>query len=60
MTDVPNPKLLLATTEELEQGLAYALRHNGKNQFKPSSEMMAQITASHLERWLSQSGFVVI
>ncbi len=60
MTDVPAPKLLPTTAEELELGLAYALRHDGKKQFKHSGEMMAQITASHLVRWLAQSGFVVM
>ena len=60
MTDAPAPKLLPTTATELEQGLAYALRHDGKKQFKHSGEMMAQITASHLVRWLEQSGFVVL
>ena len=60
MTDAPAPKLLPTTATELEQGLAYALGHDGKKQFKHSGEMMAQITASHLVRWLAQSGFVVL
>ncbi len=60
MTDAPAPKLLPTTATELELGLAYALRHDGKKQFKHSGEMMAQITASHLMRWLEQSGFVVL
>ena len=60
MTDAPAPKLLPTTAAELEQGLAYALRHDGKKQFKHSGEMLAQITASHLVRWLAQSGFVVM
>ena len=60
MADAPAPKLLPTTAAELELGLAYALRHDGKKQFKHSSETMAQITASHLVRWLDQSGFVVL
>ena len=60
MTDAPAPKLLPTTDAELEQGLAYALRHDGKKQFKHSGEMMAQITASHLFHSLTQAGFVAI
>ena len=60
MTGAPVSKLLPTATEELEQDLAYALCHDGKKQFKHSGETMAQITVSHLVRWLAQSGFVVM
>jgi hypothetical protein len=49
-----------ATTDDLEQALAHALRFDGRRQFKLAGESMAKITAAHLVRCMAQSGFVVM
>jgi hypothetical protein len=49
-----------ASSAELEQALAHALRFDGRRAFKLSGESMAQITAVHLAACLRQSGFVVM
>ena len=53
-------RLTQATPEDLESTLAHALRHDGKKPFKPSGEATARITAAHLLRALTQSGFIVM
>ncbi len=59
MADTPKT-LRPATTDELEQALAHALRFDGRKAFKLSGESMAKITAAHLAEQLRQSGFVVM
>jgi len=59
MTDTPQ-SLRPASTDELEQTLAHALRFDGRKAFKLSGESMAKITAAHLAECLRQSGFVVM
>jgi hypothetical protein len=45
-----------ATREELTESLAFALRFDGRKQFRTSTESMAKITAKHLEL----SGYVLM
>lgn len=49
-----------ASPADLEQAIAHALQYDGRKTFKPSSEMMARITAAHLVECLVRSGFVVM
>ncbi len=61
MADEPAPEKLLPTTEdELTFALSYALRHDGRREFKHSGEIMAKLTASHLIEHLRKQGFVVM
>jgi len=59
MIDAPLP-LRPATSDEIEQALAHALRFDGRKAFRLSGESMAKITAAHLAECLRQSGFVVM
>jgi hypothetical protein len=54
------PPLRPAAIDEIEQALAHALQFDGRKSFKPSGEMMAKITASHLVECLRRSGFVIM
>ena len=49
-----------ATTDELAQALAFALRFQGRKRVHQGDELMANITAERLIRHLEQSGFVVM
>ena len=60
MDEQPTRKLLPVTPEELEQAVSHALRFDGRKHFKLSGEIMGKITAAHLVRCLTQSGFVVM
>jgi hypothetical protein len=49
-----------ATSEDVEQALAFALTHDGRKSYRLSSEAMARIVAAHLLRHLEISGFVLM
>jgi hypothetical protein len=49
-----------ATTEEIADSLAFALRYDGRKRVNHADEMMARITAERLIRHLKESGFVVM
>lgn len=57
---MPDEPLRPADSDDLCQALAFALTHDGRRQFRTSSESMARITAEHLARHLEMSGFVVM
>jgi hypothetical protein len=52
--------LLPATTEEIAQALAFALRYDGRKRVRQADEMMANIVADRLIRHLERSGFVIM
>jgi hypothetical protein len=58
--DMPDEALRPADPDDLCRALAFALTHDGRRQFKASSEHTAQITAEHLARHLEMPGFVVM
>ncbi len=58
MTD-PAP-LRPATSDEIAQSLAFALRYNGRKRVHDADDIMARITAERLVRHLQQSGFVLM
>lgn len=58
MTD--DPSLRLATPEEIEESLSYALRFKGRKRADVAGPMIARIAAEHLRRHLEASGFVVM
>jgi hypothetical protein len=58
MTDTP--PLTPATTDDLAESLAFALRWNGRKRVHDADAMMARITAERLVEHLRQSGFVVM
>ncbi|WP_428484967.1 hypothetical protein [Rhodopila sp.] len=49
-----------ATTEEIADSIAFALRYEGRKRVNHADEMMARITADRLVRHLRGSGFVVM
>ena len=49
-----------ATTEELEQALAHALRFRGRKRVHDADPLGAQLVAERLIEALRQSGFVVM
>ncbi len=53
-------KLRPATTQEIADSLAFALRYEGRKRVTHADEMMARITAERLVRHLRGSGFVVM
>jgi hypothetical protein len=53
-------KLRPATTEEIADSIAFALRYEGRKRVTHADEMMARITADRLVRHLRRSGFVVL
>jgi hypothetical protein len=53
-------KLRPATTEEIADSIAFALRYEGRKRVTHADEMMARITADRLVRHLRRSGFVVM
>ena len=53
-------KLRPATTEEIADSIAFALRYEGRKRVNHADEMMAPITADRLVRHLRRSGFVVM
>jgi hypothetical protein len=54
------PSLRPATTDEIEQALAFALQFNGRKRVHQGDELMARITAERLAEHLERSGFVVM
>ena len=53
-------KLSPATTEDVANALAFALRFHGRKRVNSAYEYMAQITAARLCEHLRQSGFVIM
>ncbi len=49
-----------ATTEDVADALAFALRFHGRKRVNTAYEYMAQITAARLCEHLRQSGFVIM
>ena len=58
--DEPTRKLFPVTPEELEQAVSHAQSYDGRKHFKLAGEIIGEITAAHLVRYLTQSGFVVM
>jgi hypothetical protein len=58
MTETPH--LRPATTDEITEALAFALRYDGRRRVFTADEPMARITADRLVRHLEGSGFVVM
>jgi hypothetical protein len=59
MTRAPE-NLTPATSEEIADAIAFALRYSGRKRVHDSSEMMAAIVAKRLAQHLERSGFVVM
>ena len=49
-----------ATTAEIAESIAFALRYDGRKRVHHADEMMARITAERLVKHLQSSGFVVM
>jgi hypothetical protein len=49
-----------AEPDEVAQALSFALRFDGRKQFRHANEFAARITAEHLMRHLQQSGFLIM
>lgn len=49
-----------ATTEEMAESIAFALRYDGRRRVHHADEMMARITAERLVQHLRDAGFVVM
>ena len=49
-----------ASSEEIADAIAFALRYSGRKPVDDLSEMMAAIVAKRLARHLERSGFVVM
>jgi hypothetical protein len=58
MSKPPEPRL--ASSEEVADAIAFALRYEGRKRVTHADEMMARITADRLVRHLSAAGFVVM
>ena len=56
---MPDEHLAPASPDDLTQALAHALQFDGRKQFKVSGEMMAKITAAHLDS-LSRQRYVPV
>jgi hypothetical protein len=55
-----DPHLRPATTNEIEDALAFALRFDGRKRARHGDEFMAKITAERLVAHLELCGFVVM
>ena len=55
-----NENLSPATTEDVADALAFALRFHGRKRVNTAYEYMAQITATRLCEHLRLSGFVIM
>jgi hypothetical protein len=53
-------RLTPASSDDLAQALAFALRFNGRKRAHGAGEIMAQIVAERLVEHLERSGFVVM
>ena len=60
MSDDQEKSLRPASFDAVEQGLAFALRFDGRKRAHTGDEFMAQITAQRLVRWLDTAGYVVM
>ena len=58
--DPTSPDLRPATDDETEWALSFVLRFDGRKHHHRADEAMARIVAAHLNRYLRQSGFVVM
>ena len=55
-----DPRLTPASTDDVKDALAFALRFDGRKRTHSGDELMARITAERLVKHLERSGFVVI
>lgn len=55
-----NDTLRPATSEEIAESIAFALRYDGCKRVHHADEMMARITAERLVRQLRDAGFVIM
>jgi hypothetical protein len=56
----PDPKLTLATPDDLAQSLSFALRFEGRKSQHDSDRLNADIVAKRLVRYLDKAGYVVM
>ena len=56
----PDPKLTLATPDDLADTLSFALRHEGRKSQHDSDKLNADIVAQRLVRHLDRAGYVVM
>ena len=56
----PDPKLTLATPDDLADSLSFALRHEGRKSQHDSDRLNADIVARRLVRHLDRTGYVVM
>lgn len=60
MSDDEKLNLRLASQEEIEQSLSFALRYDGRKRVRHADEAMARITAERLVGHLLKSGYVLM
>ena len=60
MSDDEKRELRLATREEVEESISFALRYNGRKRVRHADDAMARIASEHLLDHLERSGFVVM
>ena len=60
MSDDDKAKLRLASPEEIEQSLSFALRYDGRKRVRHADDAMARITAERLVLHLLRSGYVLM
>ena len=53
-------KLMPATSDDLQQALAFALRFSGTKRFHQADSYMADIVAMHLIEHIKRCGYVVM
>jgi hypothetical protein len=56
----PDPKLTLATPDDLADSLSFALRHEGRKSKHDSDRLNADIVAQRLVHHLDRAGYVVM
>jgi hypothetical protein len=56
----PDPKLTLATPDDLANSLSFALRFEGRKSKHDSDRLNADIVAQRLVRYLEKAGYVVM
>jgi hypothetical protein len=60
MSDDDKLNLRIASQEEIQESLSYALRFDGKKRVRHADDAMARITAERLVAHLELSGFVLM
>ena len=60
MTEDDKRNLRVASTEEVQQSLSFALRYDGPRRVRHADDAMAWITAERVLEHLRKSGFVVL